>query len=185
MKLLLTSVPPKIQISSERSNWECWNLPSVKAIVSRWSFVSLQGKKRSKITIQNNTYWSRIQVAFLAKFAIFATFGDFSRPFLAFFLLSLELCEIYYSWYFCDICYSVFLGSKKNPCYFWDICGLFEALLGLFFFLSLEFGYFYYSFYFCDICYPVYLGSKKNSCCFCDFCEICGLFGTLRGLFSF
>ena len=36
----------------------------VKAIVSRWSFLSLQGKKRSKITIQNNTYCSRIQVAF-------------------------------------------------------------------------------------------------------------------------
>ena len=34
-------------------------------IVSRWSFLSLQGKKRSKITIQNNTYCSRIQVTFL------------------------------------------------------------------------------------------------------------------------
>ena len=48
-----------------RSYRECWNVLHVKAIVSRWSFLSLIGKKRSKITIHNNTYCSRIQVAFL------------------------------------------------------------------------------------------------------------------------
>ena len=39
--------------------------PRVKAIVSRWSFLSLKGKKRLKITIENNTYSSRIQFTFL------------------------------------------------------------------------------------------------------------------------
>ena len=65
LKLLLTSVASKIQASSERSYRKCWNFPRVKAFVSSWSFLTLQGKKRSKITIQNNTYCSRILVAFL------------------------------------------------------------------------------------------------------------------------
>ena len=34
------------------------------------------------------------------------------------FSLSLEFCQICYSCYFWGICYTVFLGSKKNPCYF-------------------------------------------------------------------
>ena len=55
LKLLVTSVAPKIQTSSERSYRKCWNFPRVKAIISRWSFLSLQ----------SNTYCSRIQVAFL------------------------------------------------------------------------------------------------------------------------
>ena len=65
LKLLLTSLAPKIQTSSERSYRKCWNSPRVKAIVSLWSFLSLQGKKRSRITIQNNTYCSWIQVFFI------------------------------------------------------------------------------------------------------------------------
>ena len=55
LKLLLTSVAPKIQTSSERSYRKCWNLPRVKAIISSWAFLSLQ----------SNTYCSRIQGAFL------------------------------------------------------------------------------------------------------------------------
>ena len=65
LKLLLTSVAPKIQTSSKRSYRKCWNFPRVKASVSRWSFLSLQGKKRSKIRVHDNTYCCQIQVAFL------------------------------------------------------------------------------------------------------------------------
>ena len=42
LKLLLTSVAPKIQTSSERSYRKCWNLPRVKAIISSLAFLSLQ-----------------------------------------------------------------------------------------------------------------------------------------------
>ena len=76
LKLLLTSVAPKIQTSSKRSYRKCWNFPRVKAIVSRWSFLSLQGKKRSKITTQNNTYCCQIRVAFLDTLARFAGSGS-------------------------------------------------------------------------------------------------------------
>ena len=72
LKLLLTTVAPKMQTSSERSYRKCWNFPRVKAIISRWSFLSLQGKKRSKITTQNNTYCCQIQVAFLDTLVSFA-----------------------------------------------------------------------------------------------------------------
>ena len=47
----------------------------------------------------------------LAIFAVFAS-QIASWPFL---FLSLEFCQIWKSCYFCDICYSVFLGSKKSP----------------------------------------------------------------------
>ena len=47
----------------------------------------------------------------LAIFAVFAS-QIASWPFL---FLSLEFCQIWKSCYSCDICYSVLLGSKKNP----------------------------------------------------------------------
>ena len=58
LKLLLTSVAPKEVIGNVEIS-RAWKL------LPRWSVLSLQGKKRSKITTQNNTYCSRIQVAFL------------------------------------------------------------------------------------------------------------------------
>ena len=56
LKLLLTSVAPKIRDDAR-----------VKVIVSRWSFLSgtKQEMIKKKITMQNNTYCSQIQVAFL------------------------------------------------------------------------------------------------------------------------
>ena len=71
LKLLLTLVARKTQTSSERSSRKCWNFPRLKSIVSsRWSFLPLQVKKRSKIAIQNNTYCSQIQVAFRDTFSL-------------------------------------------------------------------------------------------------------------------
>ena len=76
LKLLLTSVAPKIQTSSKRSYRKCWDFPRVKAIVSRWSFLSLQGKKRSKIRVHDNTYCCQIQVAFLDSPVSFTSSGS-------------------------------------------------------------------------------------------------------------
>ena len=75
LKLLLTSVAPKIQTSSKRSYRKCWDFPRVKAIVSRWSFLSLQGK-RSKIRVHDNTYCCQIQVAFLDSPVSFTSSGS-------------------------------------------------------------------------------------------------------------
>ena len=44
----------------------------------------------------------------------------FRGPSWPFFFLSLEFCKICYSCYFGNISFSVFLGSRRNPCYFWD-----------------------------------------------------------------
>ena len=98
------------------------------------------------------------------------------------------------------------LACKKNSCYFCDVCGLFEVLLGHFFisksgiWLKLLFLLFlrYLSLgilsrqeksllflRFLRYLSSVFLASKKNPCYFCDFCDICGLFGALLGLFSF
>ena len=61
----------------------------------------------------------------------FAIFADISGPFLA--------SSVSNSWFFLDLlflrCLSpLFSASKKNPCYFCDICGHFGVLLGFFFF---------------------------------------------------
>ena len=80
-------------------------------------------------------YLARKILVALAIFAHLRTFLGLSSPF---YFLSLEFGENYYSCYFCDIYYYVFLASKKNPCYFCDffhIFGLFGAFLGLFSFL--------------------------------------------------
>ena len=70
----------------------------------------------------------------LVTFAIFAIFADISGPFLA--------SSVSKSWFFLDLLFlrflrylsRVFSASKKNPCYFCDICGHFGVLLGFFFF---------------------------------------------------
>ena len=48
LKLLLTSVAPKIQTLSERSYRKCWNFPRVKAVVSRWSFCPYKARNDKK-----------------------------------------------------------------------------------------------------------------------------------------
>ena len=58
---------------SKRSYRKCWTFSRVKVIVSRWSFLSLQGKKRSKIRVLDNTYCCQIQVAFLDSLASFGS----------------------------------------------------------------------------------------------------------------
>ena len=113
----------------------------------------------------------------LVTFAIFSTFADTSKPFLAFSLstckgrILLNLLFLLFLPHF----YSTFSLSKKNSRYFCDfceICGLNEALLDLFsLFVSVEFCKMYmYSCYF----------SKKNSSYFCDICDICYFFYTFR-----
>ena len=51
----------------------------------------------------------------LAIFAIFVTRCFQVARKVLFLFLSLEFCQIWKSCYSCDICYSVLLGSKKNP----------------------------------------------------------------------
>ena len=128
-------------------------------------------------------YLARKILVALAIFAHLRTFLGLSSPF---YFLSLEFGENYYSCYFCDIYYYVFLASKKNPCYFFFATFADFSAPFLAFSLStcVEFCYIFYSCDYCDTCYLVFLTSKKTPCYFCDFCDICWLFGALLGLSS-
>ena len=103
LRLLLTSVASKIRTSFERIYRKCWHFQRVKAIVSRWSFLSLQGNKRSKITIQNSTYYSQIQVAFLDTSCFYKT-DHFIRT-MGTFLCPESLTPIYSQPFFLDTGY--------------------------------------------------------------------------------
>ena len=74
------------------------------------------GKKNLKETAVANIakITNSTRIANCSKTLLFAKFADFSRPSFVFSLsLSARMPRYDYSCYFCDMCYSVFLDSKK------------------------------------------------------------------------
>ena len=76
------------------------------------------------------------EIKILVTFAILRNLRTSRSPSWPFLFLSVEFCEICYSFHFCHICCLIFSHSRKNSCYsvaiFFQILVLLEALLDLF-----------------------------------------------------